>query len=226
MPNCTDDGYKDVWQCNCDRYYLDEECTKLITDYEEWKTGEGKIPAIGHDYVPTIIYTDSHVLVCKKDKSHYLEEPHNFVNNVCKDCGHTENSANVIIKGINSEWITDSTSDLSFTSSAAFISSETEVKIDENTIENNCYTLEKGPDNETIVNLKASYLKSLSLGKHWIHIVSRGGGASTYFTINKSTERKDNPETGDSNNSLLWFLVFLTAGTTISAAVIYFKKSY
>lgn len=42
---CTVNGWKDYYQCACGKYYEDENCTKLISDLEAWKVGEGKIVA-------------------------------------------------------------------------------------------------------------------------------------------------------------------------------------
>ncbi len=48
---CTTDGWKDYYQCSCDAFYEDEACTAEITDLDAWKTTEGKIAALGHDFV-------------------------------------------------------------------------------------------------------------------------------------------------------------------------------
>ena len=42
---CTVDGWKDYYRCECGKYYEDENCTKLISDLEAWKVGDGKIVA-------------------------------------------------------------------------------------------------------------------------------------------------------------------------------------
>lgn len=42
---CTVNGWKDYYQCACGKYYEDANCTKLISDLEAWKAGEGKIVA-------------------------------------------------------------------------------------------------------------------------------------------------------------------------------------
>ncbi len=49
MASCTEDGYKDCYQCSCGRYYEDADCVTLIDDYAIWKNGAGKLPA-GHTY--------------------------------------------------------------------------------------------------------------------------------------------------------------------------------
>lgn len=47
---CEADGWKDYYQCSCDKLYENEACTTPITDIEAWKTGAGKIATEGHDY--------------------------------------------------------------------------------------------------------------------------------------------------------------------------------
>lgn len=48
---CTEAGYEDAWYCEgCATYFSDEICENEITDYETWKTGDGKIDALGHDW--------------------------------------------------------------------------------------------------------------------------------------------------------------------------------
>ena len=47
---CTEDGWKDYYQCSCDKYYTEAACNNEITDLEAWKADAGKIPA-SHIYV-------------------------------------------------------------------------------------------------------------------------------------------------------------------------------
>lgn len=42
---CTVNGWKDYYKCSCGKYYEDANCTKLISDLEAWKVGDGKIVA-------------------------------------------------------------------------------------------------------------------------------------------------------------------------------------
>lgn len=50
--SCTEDGYKDCWQCKiCAKYYEDEACSNLIEDFDVWKTGSGKIEKTAHDAI-------------------------------------------------------------------------------------------------------------------------------------------------------------------------------
>ena len=46
---CEKDGFNDYYECECGKYYADEDCTTEITDLEAWKVGDGKIEQTGHD---------------------------------------------------------------------------------------------------------------------------------------------------------------------------------
>ena len=51
-PNCTKDGYKDCYKCECGKYFEDSEAKTAIgyeNDYLTWASeGNGKIAALGH----------------------------------------------------------------------------------------------------------------------------------------------------------------------------------
>ncbi|MCQ2796302.1 MAG: hypothetical protein MJ213_03230 [Bacilli bacterium] len=54
---CTAAGYKDCYKCKaCGKYFEDSEAKKIIgtegtqAEYEVWKTGDGKIEALGHAF--------------------------------------------------------------------------------------------------------------------------------------------------------------------------------
>ena len=49
---CTTNGWNDYYQCSkCSGYFTNSECTTPIPNLELWKTGDGKIPALGHDWI-------------------------------------------------------------------------------------------------------------------------------------------------------------------------------
>ena len=102
------------------------------------------------------------------------------------------------------------------------------------------------------MTLNAAYLNTLSVGKHTLSVVSANGTATTEFTITAAPTGGDqtegnqtggdnqtggttpqepgknegavtNPQTGDSNNILLWVaLLFLSGG--VLSVVTYKKK--
>ena len=68
---CTEDGWKNYYLCDCDRLYEDEDCTRLISDFSEWKEEGGKIASEGHDYGNwTSNGDDTHTRTCSVDSNH------------------------------------------------------------------------------------------------------------------------------------------------------------
>lgn len=146
----------------------------------------------------------------------------------------------VIIAGANGSWQKSGTDGLSFTSNAAF-ADFIKVQVDGKDLDASNYTVKEG---STIVTLNAAYLNTLSVGKHTLSIVSANGTATTEFTITAAQTGGDNqtggddtttqdpdkndgatssPQTGDSNNILLWVaLLFLSGG--VLSVVTYKKK--
>lgn len=84
-----------------------------------------------------------------------------------------------IIAGANATWQKGSEDGLSFTSNAAF-ADFLKVQIDGKDVDASNYTVKEG---STVVTLKASYLETLSAGKHTLAIVSDTGTAETEFTV-------------------------------------------
>lgn len=75
-PTCTDDGWKDYYQCVCGRFYKDQSCQTEIPNLEEWKKDEGKIVKKGHKWgEPVITFADdcktaTAAFTCQNDSSH------------------------------------------------------------------------------------------------------------------------------------------------------------
>ena len=96
--------------------------------------------------------------------------------------------------------------------------------------------------------LKASYLETLSVGKHTLAIVSETGTAATEFTVkaaasddtqppqtgnnqtgdshNSGTSTGDtvSPQTGDSSNVVLWVSLLFASGVGLFGAAVYSRK--
>lgn len=48
---CVKDGCEAYWYCtDCKKCFSDENCTDEIEDFDAWKSGDGKIEALGHKY--------------------------------------------------------------------------------------------------------------------------------------------------------------------------------
>ena len=137
-------------------YWTCDACGKHFKDEngtEEIEESEWIIPAAGHSY---------------GDDGH------------CMACGAVDSDfAPAIIAGANATWQKGSEDGLSFTSNAAFADFQ-KVQVDGNDVDSSNYTVKEG---STIVTLNASYLETLSAGKHTLAIVSDTGTAETEFTV-------------------------------------------
>lgn len=149
--------------------------------------------------------------------------------------------ASVIIEGANGTWQKGSKDGLSFTSNAAF-ADFLKVQVDGKDVAASNYAVKEG---STIVTLTAAYLDTLSAGKHTLSIVSANGTAATEFTITAAQGGNDSqtggdttpqepgknegavtsPQTGDSNNILLWVALLFVSGGVLTAAT-YRKKKH
>ena len=105
---------------------------------------------------------------------------HSYENGKCTVCSEVAPAFKaMIIEGANGKWQKGSEGGLSFTSNAAF-ADFLKVQIDGKDVDASNYTVKEG---STIVTLNASYLETLSAGKHTLAIVSDTGTAETEFTV-------------------------------------------
>lgn len=105
---------------------------------------------------------------------------HSYENGKCTVCSEVDPAFKaMIIEGANGKWQKGSEDGLSFTSNAAFADFQ-KVQVDGNDVDSSNYTVKEG---STIVTLNASYLETLSAGKHTLAIVSDTGTAETEFTV-------------------------------------------
>ena len=103
-----------------------------------------------------------------------------------------------ITDGADSVWKKGSLEGLKFVCNGEY-DKFTGVTIDDQTISPDYYTSEKG---STIITLSASYLESLSLGKHKLTINYQDGVAETTFTIQEaSVNPSEPPQNGNDSNS-------------------------
>lgn len=171
---------------------------------------------------------------------------HNYQDGRCSECGAIDGDFQpAIIAGANGEWQKGTKDGLSFTSNAAF-ADFLKVQIDGKDLDASNYDVEEG---STIVTLKASYLETLSVGKHTLAIVSETGTAATEFTVkaaaasddiqppqtgddqtgdsdNSGTSTGDtvSPQTGDSSNVVLWVSLLFASGVGLFGAAVYSRK--
>lgn len=105
---------------------------------------------------------------------------HRYENGKCTVCGGIDPSFKaMIIEGANGKWQKGSEGGLPFTSNAAF-ADFLMVQVDGKDVDASNYTVKEG---STIVTLNASYLETLSAGKHTLAIVSDTGTAETEFAV-------------------------------------------
>lgn len=144
---------------------------------------------------------------------------HDYEDGKCIDCGALDpDFVCEIIMGANGIWQKGSTGGLSFTSNAAY-DDFLKVQIDGKDLDSSNYTVKEG---STIVTLKASYLETLSAGKHDLAIVSETGTAATEFTVKgaAATGNTDSSaETGDELN-ILFCAVFAALAAAGAAGII------
>lgn len=96
------------------------------------------------------------------------------------------------------------------------------------------YTLKEG---SIIVTLKNEFVKTLSVGRHTLSIVSTTGSADTEFTVTKSTTSTtsttsatskpgtSSPQTGDNSNMVLWIALLLISAGGVLTLTLKLRKS-
>lgn len=142
---------------------------------------------------------------------------HSYENGKCTVCGAIDpNFTPEIIAGANGAWQKGTQDGLSFTSNAAF-DDFIKVQVDGKDLDASNYTTKEG---STIVTLKASYLETLSVGKHTLAIVSDTGIAETEFTILAASNSDESlVQTGDNNMSLVALLSIIGAMSAVIGVV-------
>lgn len=127
--------------------------------------------------------------------------------------------APVITSGNNSSWNTNSSDGLTFTSDAEY-DDFLKVLVDDKEVDNKYYTVKEG---STIVTLSNDFLKTLSVGKHTLSIVSVNGTATATFTIEAAAVTV--PDTGITTTItyLLPTTIILASGIILTALL---KKRY
>lgn len=156
-------------------------------------------------------YTDT------KDVADIPATGHSYENGKCTVCGAIDpNFTPEIIAGANGTWQKGTQDGLSFTSNAAF-DDFIKVQVDGKDLDASNYTIKEG---STIVTLKASYLETLSVGKHTLAIVSDTGIAETEFTILAASDSDESlVQTGDNNMSLVALLSIIGAMSAVIGVV-------
>lgn len=122
---------------------------------------------------------------------------HRYENGKCIVCSEVDSAFKaMIIEGANGKWHKGSEDGLSFTSNAAF-ADFLKVQVDGKGVDASNYTVKEG---STIVTLNASYLETLSAGKHTLAIVSDTGTAETEFTVLAAEEEVADSKTANDSD--------------------------
>lgn len=142
---------------------------------------------------------------------------HRYENGKCTVCeGIDPEFQAMIIAGANGTWQKGNKNTLSFTSNASF-NHFIKVQVDGKELDKANYEVKEG---STTVTLKASYLETLSAGKHTLSIVSETGTATTEFTIKKvPVVHTDDPKTGITMNMMLLSVMLLVSAGVLGMVV-------
>ncbi|MDD6274897.1 MAG: S-layer homology domain-containing protein [Clostridiaceae bacterium] len=88
---CTEDGWKDYYECSCGLYFTDADCTDEIADLDAWKVGDGKIEATSHTFNPNWSYdriNHWHAALCGHDVVADLSVHVFGKDHICDICGY------------------------------------------------------------------------------------------------------------------------------------------
>ena len=122
-----------------------------------------------------------------------------------------------IVKGENGKYTQGGSKGLSFTANGAY-SKFSGILVDNKVVDPKHYTAESG---STIVTLKASYLDTLSTGKHTLTVVYTDGETSCEFSI---AAKSTTPATGDDSNIMLYGSMFTVSLAAIIVLLLASKK--
>ena len=107
--DCTTDGVKAYYKRSDGKFFADEACKQEIADLDAWKQGDGKIPALGHDW-NEVVYewsedgmTCTATRTCKRDAKHVETETAKALRKVivkatCETAGTMQHSADFVAK--------------------------------------------------------------------------------------------------------------------------------
>ena len=242
-PTCTEKGNTEYWTCStCKKYFSDAEGKNEIDLTETVISETGHKLTKTEAKEPTCTEAgNKEYWTCESCKKHFSDaegkneislaqtvidaKGHRYKDGKCTVCETIDSDFKaVIISGANGTWQKGSKDGLSFTSSAAYAHFQ-KVQMDGKDLDASNYTVKEG---STIVTLKASYLETLSVGKHTISIVSETGTADTNFTIKSAPATNDedvkSPQTGDNNNMSLWIALLFVSGAGLLGAAAYNRK--
>jgi hypothetical protein len=122
-----------------------------------------------------------------------------------------------IIKGDGSRWTVGGDGSLSFTANGSF-SKFVGIEVDGTTVDAKHYEAKAG---STIITLKQSFLKTLSVGKHTITVLYTDGETSGTFEIQP---KPTNPATGDESHIVFWMSAMILSTAAFAALILDSRK--
>ena len=231
--NWSEDGKTCTVTFTCEKDETHKETPKVIVTSAEKTPGTCTETGVT-TYTATVefngqTYTDT------KDLTDIPATGHSYENGKCTVCGAIASDFKAVITaGANGTWQKGTKDGLSFTSNAAYKHFQ-KVQVDGKDLDASNYTVKEG---STIVTLKASYLETLSVGKHTLAIVSETGTATTEFTIkaaasandrnpaNPNGEATESVQTGDNTNMMLWIVMLFVSASILGIAVYEKRKKH
>ena len=123
-----------------------------------------------------------------------------------------------ITEGGEATWLNTSNQGMVFRSNAEY-AKFARIEVDKAAVDASNYSVSEG---STVIELSASYLKRLSLGRHTLSIVSKDGVASTGFTVKQgaTSARSGNGPWG----IILLLTVIVAIAIPVTFGVLYYRK--
>ena len=122
-----------------------------------------------------------------------------------------------VTEGGEATWLNTSNQGMVFRSNAEYAKFD-RIEVDGATVTAGNYSVSEG---STVVELSASYLKRLSLGRHTLSIVSKDGKASTGFTIKQGATAT---KSGGPWGMILLLTVVVAIAIPVTFGVMYYRK--
>ena len=122
-----------------------------------------------------------------------------------------------VTEGGEATWLNTSNQGMVFRSNAEYAKFD-RIEVDGATVTAGNYSVSEG---STVIELSASYLKRLSLGRHTLSIVSKDGKASTGFTIKQGATAA---KSGGPWGMILLLTVVVAIAIPVTFGVMYYRK--
>ena len=209
-------------------YYSCEYCGKAGTETFEYGKELGHTR--GSEWITTVLYHWRECTVCHERIDTMFHRPGaeatETTPQTCAVCGYTKAAVTIgklapaVTYGNNGKWSKGDAIGLTFKSNAAY-KDFVKVLLDGSTIPQESYYKYDNYEGNIIIMLSASYLETLTEGKHVLAIRSASGDATADFTIDAGTESSSI----DPMDILTWIaVVVIVLGAGVAEVVVIRKK--